>query len=242
MPWPILLYAPTDLLLPIGAVLIVLSLVLMRKKRRHRAASAARWQPRGGPDSAPLHDQTGAGGRRMHEIAGGDRGPTGASGGGTSGGGTSGGGVRRDLEELMVEVEQLARRLGSQLDNKARRLEMLIAEADRRIARLGQLQAGPVTPDGAAGSSASPTASRSPAAAQGPAHAGDQVAASATAQGAASSSTWRRAEPPDHPLSRQVWRLAAAGKDAASIAAELDEHEGKIELILALAGRGISGR
>ena len=145
----------------------------------------------------------------------------------------------------MVEVEQLARRLGSQLDNKARRLELLIAEADQRIARLGHLQGGPAMPEGAAASSASATTSHSPAAAKGSAHAGDQAAASAAAQGAVSTSTststWHRAEPPDHPLSRQVWKLAATGKDAATIAAELGEHEGKIELILALAGRGASG-
>ena len=45
-------------------------------------------------------------------------------------------GVRNDLEGLMVEIEQLAKRLGNQLDVKAMRIEKLIDEADLRIAQL----------------------------------------------------------------------------------------------------------
>ena len=45
--------------------------------------------------------------------------------------------VRGDLEGLMVDIEQLARRLGAQLDAKAQQLETLLAQADQRIADLG---------------------------------------------------------------------------------------------------------
>ncbi len=42
-----------------------------------------------------------------------------------------------DAHAQMAEMEQLARRFSAQLDNKARRLEILIDEADQRIAALG---------------------------------------------------------------------------------------------------------
>jgi hypothetical protein len=41
-----------------------------------------------------------------------------------------------DLRQMMVELEDLTRRFGAQLDAKALRLERLMAEADERIARL----------------------------------------------------------------------------------------------------------
>ncbi|MEZ6191865.1 MAG: hypothetical protein R3C45_11335 [Phycisphaerales bacterium] len=48
--------------------------------------------------------------------------------------------VRGDLEQLMTEVEQLAKRFGTQLDAKTMQMERLIDEADRKIAELKQLE------------------------------------------------------------------------------------------------------
>lgn len=45
-------------------------------------------------------------------------------------------GMRGDLESLMVEIEELARRLGAQLDAKAVRLEGLIERAEAAAERL----------------------------------------------------------------------------------------------------------
>ena len=44
---------------------------------------------------------------------------------------------------LMVETEEMARRLGATLDNKAARLELLIEEADRKLAILNRSIANP---------------------------------------------------------------------------------------------------
>ena len=52
-------------------------------------------------------------------------------------------GLRSDLESLMVDIEQLAKRLGSQLDAKVIQVEKLVAEADRRIEILRNLKATP---------------------------------------------------------------------------------------------------
>ena len=71
-------------------------------------------------------------------------------------------GMRGDLEQLMVEVEQLAKRFANQLDAKALQMEKLLADADERISRLQQL--GQPEPE-AAGSSAPPVADRPPTAA-----------------------------------------------------------------------------
>jgi len=50
---------------------------------------------------------------------------------------------RDTLHTVMADVEELAQRLAAQLDNKAARIEKLIADADDRLARLEQAAAGP---------------------------------------------------------------------------------------------------
>lgn len=50
-------------------------------------------------------------------------------------------GVKDDMRQMMVELEEMTRRFGSQLDAKAVRLERLIEEANRRIAALERLDA-----------------------------------------------------------------------------------------------------
>lgn len=123
--------------------------------------------------------------------------------------------VRGDLEELMVEIEQLAKRFGAQLDAKTIQMERLIDEADRKIAELKQLdqarrdkpQTQPAQP-----SPLKPQASPNP---QPPTP---------------------NPQPPssDDALKRSVCDLADQGHDPVEIARRLDEHVGKIELILAL--------
>lgn len=92
--------------------------------------------------------------------------------------------VRGDLEQLMVEIEQLAKRLGAQLDAKTLALEKLLHEADQVIEKL-ERGAGPT-------------------------------------------------EPPADPQTIRIYRLADEGRSPMEIAQELDEHVGKVELILAL--------
>ena len=47
-------------------------------------------------------------------------------------------GVKGDLEQLLIELHEAARRLNAQMDTKAGRLEALIRDADARISRLRQ--------------------------------------------------------------------------------------------------------
>lgn len=108
--------------------------------------------------------------------------------------------VRGDLEQLMVEIEQLAKRFGAQLDAKTVQMERLIDEADRKISELKQLD----------------QARRDPYQMQQPTPPNPQPIT------------------PDDVLKRSVYDLAEQGHDPVEIARRLDEHVGKIELILAL--------
>lgn len=121
-------------------------------------------------------------------------------------------GLRGDLEQVMVEVEQLARRFSAQLEARTVRLEKLIAEADAKIEELRRLR-------------------DSPAPASPPGNSGDPVVGSEP--------PGMGVDPPPSPmleteLARSIYRLADAGNNSIEIARALGEHVGKVELILAL--------
>lgn len=120
-------------------------------------------------------------------------------------------GVKGDLEGLMVEIEELSKRVGTRLDVKIVQVERLIRDADQRIAELQRLQ-GSADP-----SSTGLTPGSNPSSQQ--AHA----AASPSPE-----------PPPGDELSRNVYRLADSGHTPVEIARTLREHVGKVELILAL--------
>lgn len=117
--------------------------------------------------------------------------------------------VRNDLESLMVDLEQMARRLSAQLDAKTMQVEKANREADERIAQLEALKAELVRPT---------------------------TIASRVEQGSSDSSLHAHDQPPADadPLTREVYALADQGRGPADIARELKEHQGKVELILAL--------
>ncbi|MEM8783254.1 MAG: hypothetical protein AAGE65_10435 [Planctomycetota bacterium] len=116
-------------------------------------------------------------------------------------------GLKRDLESLAVEIEEMARRVGAQLDNKAARLEALIDQADAtvqrleraRLAMLNPVQTAPASNAGAEGDDANP-----------------------------------HVPPGQDRLTVDVVRLHAQGMSADQIAQAVGEDAGKVELILAL--------
>ncbi len=50
--------------------------------------------------------------------------------------------LRRDLDELMVELQELSRKIGAEIDTRFAKLEAAIRDADRRIAVLNRLARG----------------------------------------------------------------------------------------------------
>jgi len=116
-------------------------------------------------------------------------------------------GIKGDLEQLMVEVEQLAKRFSAQLDAKTLEMEQLLDRADQTLDHLR----GQTLQDH---STESPTSSK-PATANIHGY-GDQ-----------------KSRTDDH-LSHTIYQLQDEGLDADQIARRTNEHIGKVELILAL--------
>lgn len=126
-------------------------------------------------------------------------------------------GVHGDLEKLMVEVEQLAKRFAAQLDAKAVQIEDLVRAADMRIEALQKLMEHKPTDnqDGAT----------RPA---------DGEIPLTPMKAPPLPSTAPSTDLPTQELSRRVCSLSDAGMAPVDIARELAEHVGKIELILSL--------
>jgi hypothetical protein len=155
----------------------------------------------------------------------------------------AGSNARTDVDAIHASIHDIARTLSAQLDNKAERLEQLIVQADERIAQLGAAttQAKGLKPD----ASDSFAGTRTPTTAGRVKHEGTQANHQGTAahkvQGpvakphatTAPAGSEREPEPTDA-LRRAIYALADGGRSPVEISRELDEHIGKIELILAL--------
>lgn len=116
-------------------------------------------------------------------------------------------GSRAHVETYSAEAEELTRRLSAILDNKAARLELLIEEADQRLARLTQAAVGsgvrtrPHEPEAHAFRPSQP--------------AGEAI----------------------DPMHRRICELAEDGLDPVQIAKRLEQPIGQVELVLNLHKR-----
>lgn len=117
--------------------------------------------------------------------------------------------LEREMNNLVVELSEMARQITAQLDTRATRLELLIDEADRKIAELERLGGG--------GGSDRPASTVSPADAAN----GDRGAPVASAS-------------QTDPRHAEVYALADQGLSPHEIAQRLNRPNGEIELILAL--------
>jgi len=126
-------------------------------------------------------------------------------------------GMRGDLEHLMVEIEQLAKRFSAQLDAKSIQLQQLLGQADQTISQLQQLleqqQIGQVKAAGEHQDRVSLETGR------------DLFKAPVNPSGGT-----------EDALAKSVYQLADQGITPLDIARQLDEQVGKIELIIALRG------
>ena len=125
--------------------------------------------------------------------------------------------VRGDMQELMVQLQELARSINAQIETKFAKLETSIRSADERIETLERLlRAAQGQPSidavvGDEGEQARPT--------------DDQL----------------KSAPPDAAIA-EVYKLADAGKDTVAIAQQTGQTPGEIELILSLRDSARSGR
>lgn len=116
--------------------------------------------------------------------------------------------VKGDMEALLVEIQEMARQISAQFDTKFAKLEVLLHDADDRIARLERLTAAAGRP--------SVDVTVDDNGTRGQASAGDT------------------AEPAPNDEHRQIYSLADAGRSPLQIAQETGHNTGEIELILAL--------
>ena len=126
------------------------------------------------------------------------------------------GALKDDMQRLLAELLETTRDIESQLETKFRKLDVLVGEADEKIAELKHMLAAVEKPTG-----------KKPAARKGARTIGKQADASPKADHPAD----------DAPVAVEhegVYRLADEGLDSRQIAVKLDKSIGEIELILAL--------
>lgn len=114
--------------------------------------------------------------------------------------------VRRDVDQVMLELDSLARQVHARIDTRLARLEALIRDADRRIDVL----------------------SKQPRAVK------QSPAADRSSSERVGSAIVKSAAPMEDDRFRAVYRLADRGMEASQIAERVDRPEGEIELILGL--------
>lgn len=139
-------------------------------------------------------------------------------------------GVRRDIEQLMIELEELSRRISGEVETRYRKLEQVIADAERCIRELNVLVAASrPNKEGAAGDGQrNPQA---PAADEHPQGNGELDEPATGARAARSSLPSNANEDPRYV---SVYRLADQGISALDIARQLGRPVGEVELILDL--------
>lgn len=130
-------------------------------------------------------------------------------------------GVEREMSGVLVELTEMTRQVGAQLDTRAARLEVLIQQADQRIATLQS-----ISPQRGPDANAS-----SPLGAQG-------GSLNASYAASADPRTTATASVPVDPRHAEVYALADQGNSPPEIAARLGRPNGEIQLILALRSRG----
>ena len=129
--------------------------------------------------------------------------------------------VEREMSNLLVEFSQMARQMTAQLDTRAAKLELLLKEADEKIATLRAFGAGhcgtPTLPAPAAEAASTAAAALEGVIIEARAPIGPSLI-----------------EPPLDPRHRRIYDLADEGYSPQEIARQLDRPSGEIELILAL--------
>ena len=116
--------------------------------------------------------------------------------------------TERQMESLLVELSEMARQISAQLDTRSQKLELLIQEADAKIAEMERARAGATGPTSSDHQTWSTHSEPPPAET-------DVI----------------------DPRHQEIYTLADQGTSAPDIARQLDRPRGEVELILALRPR-----
>ena len=139
--------------------------------------------------------------------------------------------VKRDMEQLLVALEELSTKIGARIDANLAKLRETTEEADRRIAAMRILIAeSKRLTSGPAGGTSTAQAEQTPAAEESAGQSAAKAASPASPQ-AMSNAERPAASEPRH---QRVYEMADQGLSALQIAQELQAQPGEIELILNL--------
>jgi hypothetical protein len=142
--------------------------------------------------------------------------------------------VERQMNTLLVELSEMWRTISAGIDTRAAKLQVLMDEADRRIAQLQQLQNGSPPIDQAAPEPKTTERSELLAPMTEPARPADVGSTTHRIEPAHESTHDSAHEPGPDERHTEIYALADQGRSPADIAALLDRQRGEIELILAL--------
>ncbi len=141
--------------------------------------------------------------------------------------------VEQQMTNLLVELSDMARQITAQLDTRAAKLELLIREADEKLAALGSAIKKSNNEHGNVGARDLPAAERPPIATQ---SSDARATTDIPAENATSAAPAITTLPLDHRYA-EVYTLADQGRHANEIARLLHRPAGEIELILALRAK-----
>jgi hypothetical protein len=133
--------------------------------------------------------------------------------------------VERDINHLMVEMLDTARQMTAQLDTRAAKLELLIRQADERLAALKST---------AANGSGAPNPVNDPRPADEPRSTESHRDTPSAIPAPPVATAPDPAETPPDPRHAEIYALADQGRSPYEIARSLDRPNGEVELILAL--------
>lgn len=163
--------------------------------------------------------------------------------------------IERDMAAVLVEYEQMIRRMTAQVDTRAAKLEILIKEADELLGSLRQtldaaraapvdapraaLAAAPVAPEQVTPQPAPRVSPPSPAPLPAVSNASRHTVAVQTNGAAHAKPAVEPIPPDDDPAARyaEVYSLAEAGFSTREIAQEMGRPVNEVDLILALRKR-----
>ncbi len=151
--------------------------------------------------------------------------------------------LKRDMERLLVELNELARQINGQIDTRYAKLEQTMSDADRRIKALRVLiRAAKTELKAVLDESGSPAAADDDLTLESldiTIGDEDEEPASMHTIDAADATDLSSENPPDaaEDVNRRIYELSDQGRRAIEIAQELDRNVGEVELILNLRNR-----
>lgn len=154
--------------------------------------------------------------------------------------------IKRDMERLLVELNELARQINAQIDTKFAKLERSIADADRRITALrilineagGDSRSSDPIPSPLAVSDNKSNPPIHPESSESPIGVSPTAAPSASLDWTVDDAGVSNSATDKDATHRRIYALADQGREPVEIARALQQSVGEVELILKLRQRG----